>query len=558
MNPFERLREIVTALGLSSGDSDQMWFDGSNPVCLEAERMLRAGRAAEAEAAFQRILTEPRHAALAKKHLPRILLALAEAQIRQEKWEAAEQTGARAWALLSELRYRASPEFAECCRLRAQAAKGRGALEEALLLSLQGLAAVEEQKHPRPAEIVRRRIEAAALLRELKRVEEAEQQAAKAVEHAAKHAEGSRYHGDALLEWALCLAANERFAEAREAGERAAKIQRAACGDFSGEVALVYEKLGAICQQQGDYPAAVAYLEKALNVKEHQVGGDSSEFALLLVALADLYTLIGRLAPALELLQQAVGKLGPSRDSNLAGALEKLAAMYVRTGRYEDAADCYQRAFDFWSGDPAMYAERITANRQAVESLLPWLPEPETPSVQEAPDPGISVLRPDRQPGEPSELAAAPVPGGLPLGNAAPGGVPLAAQAGAHAPPYTTAGQPMQALPGPAPIRSAAAPGGRLQTPRVEASDWLQPALPAPAATPAPGSVPATQATSPVQASPAAPQAQLLIHNAAGAGSPGSASLAASLSALNASVSVRRDANGFCGWEDLEFEPLHH
>jgi len=556
MNPFERLREIVTALGLSSGDSDQMWFDGSNPVCREAERMLRAGRGVEAEAAFQRILTEPRHAALAKKHLPRILLALAEAQILQQKWAEAEQTCARAWALLSEMRYRTNPEFPECCRLRAEAAKGRGALEEALRFTLQGLAAVEEQKTPRPVEVVRRRIEAASLLRELKRAEEAEQQAAKAVEYAARHAEGGRFHGDALLEWALCLAANGRFAEAREAGEKAAEIQRAACGDFSSEVAAVYEKLGAICQQQGDYPAAVSCLEKALNVKEHQVGGDSSEFALLLVALADLYTLIGRLAPALELLQQAVGKLGPSKDSNLAGALEKLAAMYVRTGRYEDAADCYQRAFDFWSGEPDLYAERMTANREAVESLLPWLPEPETPPVQEAPDPGISVLRPERQPGEQSELAAAPVPGAMAAGGAAPGRFPAGAPAGAPAPPHTPAAQPLQALPDPAPVRPAAVPGVSLQAPNAVTSGSLQTVLPAPAAT-APGGAPATRATSPAHAPPTRPQAPAFAGNAADCGAPGPASMAACLSALNGSVSAQRDVNGFCGWEDLEFEPLN-
>lgn len=556
MNPFERLREIVTALGLSSGDSDQMWFDGSNPVCREAERMLRAGHAVEAEAALQRILTEPRHAALAKKHLPRILLALAEAQILQQKWEEAEQTGARAWALLSELRYRTNPEFPECCRLRAEAAKGRGALGEALRFTLQGLAAVEEQKTPRLVEIVRRRIEAASLLRELKRVEEAEQQAAKAVEYAARHAEGGRSHGDALLEWALCLAANGRFAEAREAGEKAAEIQRAACGDYSSEVAAVYEKLGAICQQQGDYPAAVSCLEKALNVKEHQVGGDTSEFALLLVALADLYTLIGRLAPALELLQQAVGKLGPSKDSNLAGALEKLAAMYVRTGRYEDAADCYQRAFDFWSGDPDTYAERMTANRQAVESLLPWLPEPEAPSVQEAPDPGISVLRRESQQDKQSESAAAPVPGAMPPAGAAPERFPPAASAGAPAPPHTPAAQPRQALPGPAPVRPAAVPGGSLQAPNAATSGSFQTVLPAPAA-PAPGGASATRDASPAQAPPARPQASVFAVNAADCRAPGPASMAACLSALSGSVSAQTDMNGFCGWEDLEFEPLN-
>ncbi|MEJ5368934.1 MAG: tetratricopeptide repeat protein [Bryobacteraceae bacterium] len=554
MNPFERLREIVTALGLTSEDTGRMWFDGSNPVCRDAERLLRAGRAAEAEAAFQSVLREPRYAALAKKHMPRILLALAEAQIRQEKWDEADQTGARAWALLSELRHRSAPEFLECCRLRAQAAKGCGALEQALQFTLHGLEALEEQKNPKPAEVIRRRIEAAGLLRELKRFEEAEERARAAVEYAAKHLEGGRDHGDALLEWAICLAANRKFEEAREAGEKAAEIHRAACGDYSSEVAQVYEKLGSICQQQGDYPAAVSYLEKALNVKEHQVGGDSSELALLLVALADLYTLIGRLAPALELLQQAVGKLGPSKDSNLAGALEKLAAMYVRTGRYQDAADCYQRAFDFWSADPETYGERITANRQAVQELLPLLPEPAAVRpTAEAPDPGISVLRAGQQAGEPRGPAFPPAAGAAFPGST-PGGSPASASGGAvthgaqaifPAPAVAPPAKPFHPL---ANRESLPAPGPPISP------VWQAPAMPTGAGTGG-GSAALPSYSIPVQAPPSAAHP---VSSASAAWRTGTGSLPAtgSLRALNEFTSVQRDAYGFYGWEELEFETL--
>lgn len=552
MNPIERLREIVTALGLSGSDTEQMWFDASNPVCRDAEKLLRAGRAAEAEESFHRVLNEPRHAALARKHLPRILLALATAQVRQQKWEEAERTAARAWALLSELRYRTSPEFAECCRLRAEAAKGRGAREEALRLYLQGLAAVEEQKRPRPAEVVRRRIDICALLRDMERWQDAEQQAAKAVELAAGKLEGAREQGDALLEWAMCLAGCERFDEAREAGEKAAAIHRACCGDFSGDVAHDYEKLGSICQRQGDYPAAVSYLEKALNVKEHQVGGDTSEFALLLVALADLYTLIGRLAPALELLQQAVGKLGPSKDGNLAGALEKLGAMYVRTGRYEDAADCYKRAFDYWSADPETHADRISANRQALESLIPWLPAPEAAPGQEAPDPGISVLKQDAQPGG-GESSAVQGAGDVPRGarpgmeiadalmalSDAPGLVPPQVGVAGPAPQIPAAGSVGPAV-GPGPV---AGPLPLAARPPAPPQETLEPVH--------------FRAQSPgfTQARAGGGRAPASVQTLA-AGRPQGAPGIGGLHALDIAVSARRDEHGFCGWEDLDFEPL--
>jgi tetratricopeptide (TPR) repeat protein len=333
-------------------------------------------------------------------------------------------------------------------------------------------------------------------------------------------------------------------------------------GSFDGKndrevwisLAQVYEKLGSICQQQGDYPAAVSYLEKALNVKEHQVGGDSSELALLLVALADLYTLIGRLAPALELLQQAVGKLGPSKDSNLAGALEKLAAMYVRTGRYQDAADCYQRAFDFWSADPETYGERITANRQAVQELLPLLPEPAAVRpTAEAPDPGISVLRAGQQAGEPRGPAFPPAAGAAFPGST-PGGSPASASGGA----VTHGAQAIFPAPAVAPPAKPFHPMANresLPAPGPPISPvWQAPAIPTGAGTGG-GSAALPSYSIPVQAPPSAAHP---VSSASAAWRTGTGSLPAtgSLRALNEFTSVQRDAYGFYGWEELEFETL--
>lgn len=523
MNPLQRLKDLANAFGFSGAGSEPAWFDASNPVCREAEKLLRAGRAAEAEEIFQKFLAEPRYAPTAKKQLPRILLALATAQVRQEKWDAADQSASRAWALLSEMRYRTTPEYAECCHLRALAAKGRGAPEDALRLYLQAVAALEGQKHPKPQEIVERRIEISALLREMGRPQEAERMSAEAVRFATETLDGVKHQGDALLEWALCLADCGRYAEAREAAEKAAEVHRAACGDHSEELAADYEKLGSICQKQEDLPAAVAYLEKALGIRERQVGGDTSEMALLMVALADLYSLIGRLAPALELLQQAVGKLGPSKDGNLAGALEKLGNVYVRTGRYEDAAGCFQRAFDFWAANPEDYADRILANREAYENLLPWLPEPAPPAAApEMPDNGVSVLRATQPAG--GAGAAAPDPAVLP---------------------------PMAALPGPVPLDTgtAAAAGHLPATPAPVAGSGPGTGMPGPVSTPVPISAASAMTGSPAILAAGGSDAAMAAPVLPAGEQPG-------LAALHDALSPKQDAHGFCGWEELEFERL--
>lgn len=567
MNAFERLKEIANIFGLSGGESPTSWFDSSSPFCREAERLLRAGRAAEAEEMFARVLREPQYAAVVRRHHPRILLALATARLRQEKWDEARDAALQARAMLSDSRSKATLEFADCCRLLGQSARGQGRRDEALRYILEGIAAFELQRSPKPSDLIERRLEAASLLREMGRTEQAEHQAREAARIAAGHMAGQKEEGDALIELAQCLAAAGRFEEARQAGERAVEIHRAACGDYSSELAEDYEKLGGICQKQEDYQSAVAYLEKALGVRDRQVGGDTSQLGLLLVALADLYTILGRLAPALELLQQAVGKLGPARDANLADALEKLGAMYVRTGRYEDAADCYRRACDVWAVSPELYADRIAADVRALEEIEPWLPEPAPPRRPESAQPGITVRRDQSVPAQGwavpwpptqfSGVAAGPVPagppgamqvGGPPLAGPASGALPAGAGIAQAAPP--AAGSP-QGLPGVPTGGGQGATGPGACGPAGAGADPATGQAPYWAPAPARGSaVPAAAWNGSVSGGESA-------------GIPAQESggalfgpVHAALQAMNHTLNARRDGQMLWGWEELDFEPL--
>lgn len=557
MNPFERLKEIVQIFGLAGGEGQSSWFDSSNPFCRDAERLLRAGRAAEAEEMFARVLREPQYAAVVRRQHPRILLALGTARLQQEKWDEARDAALQARAMLSDSRSKATLEFADCCRLLGQSARGLGSLGEALRYILEGIAAFELQKAPRPADLIERRLEAASLLREMNRPEQAERQAREAARVAAERLPGQKEEGDALIELAQCLAAAGRFEEARQAGERAVEIHRATCGDFSSELAEDYEKLGGICQKQQDYPAAVSYLEKALGVRDRQVGGDTSQLGLLLVALADLYTLLGRLAPALELLQQAVGKLGPARDANLADALEKLGSMYVRTGRYEDAADCYRRACDVWAAAPDVYADRIAADVRALEELQPWLPEPAPPRQPDLPDPGTPIWleqAPQQQApssGPRATLAVPPErraskhpssgapgfggsPQSIPASAARPGGAVAASAAGFSDPDSPGAPFPGQAARG--------SPAGAIAAPVFGAGFGS-----APPAAPAPGAVSGVGPW---------PRSQMMPPGGQESPGPGFGTVHAALISMNNAAGLRRDGQALWGWEELDFETL--
>lgn len=548
MNAFERLKEIANIFGLAGSEGPARWFDSSTPFCYEAERLLHAGRAAEAEEMFVRVLREPQFAAIVRKQHPRILLALATARLRQEKWDEAMDAALQARAMLSDSRSKATLEFADCCRILGQSARGQGKREEALRYTLEGIAAFELQKSPKPSDLIERRLEAASLLREMGRAEQAEHQAREAARIAASRLAGQKEEGDALIELAQCLAAAGRFEEARQAGERAAEIHRAACGANSGELAEDYEKLGGICQKQQDYPAAVQYLEKALGIRDRQVGGDTSQLGLLLMALADLYTLLGKLAPALELLQQAVGKLGPAKDANLAGALEKLGAIYVRTGRYEDAADCYRRACDVLAVSPEIYADRIAADVKALEAIQPWLPAPATPRGIQSPDPRVSMRKEQGVPpqGWAGAWLAAPPFQGAPLPS--PAAVLPVAEMGMAAPPASGPAFLPEGIPDTAGHLGAAASDAGAASPALISRSAGEVA---PDSAPAHGpGVPAGTWT------PASP----VRTGTAMAGQEGAAeglgSLHAAGRARNHAHTTPREGQGLWGWEELDFEPL--
>lgn len=437
MKPFERLRQAAQVFRAIQPDKSG-WFDSSTPDCLEGERLLELGHAASAEELFARAVADPRQRSRSRRQQSRVLMALATAQLRQAKLAEAERNALDAQALLDEPKASAWGETSDCIDLLGRIAHQQGELSEAEARFRRALDLLRGRKEAPAADVsaVLRRL--GGVLKERGDTDAAFEQLQEAVE-VARNGCGARSAAlaDALMDLSHAEAGRKRYDEARQLASQALEIHRATSGGDSGDAARDLEALAQFSRSANDMEAAVTYLEQALFVRERQIGGNSTELALLMVTLANIHTTLGRLAPALELMQQAVGKLTPAHDENFAGAMEKLGAIYVRTGRPEDAYDCYRTARQVWEGHPEQHAEALSANSNVLAQLESSLPAIEAPQIKEDPDqPGVSVLLPDGpcrpipnaeangsaplklvpgvRPGNAAQVAPAPIPAGSP------------------------------------------------------------------------------------------------------------------------------------------------
>ena len=406
MDPLQRLKEAAQAFR-HLAQAESSWFEKNQPECREGERLLKTGQAAEAERLFRKASEEAKGGWGQKRQRPRMLLALATAEWRQGKLEEARRSGEEALALLGGERGKGAWEYGAVCELLGRAAWDAGDCQTAIKRMREAVAGGKAQREMEGSRLVERQRAVGSMLQASGR----EAEAGEAWKEALETAEGrcgaeSAAAADCLMD--LCGAAARRgsLEEAKGLGERAVQARRAACGNDSMDVAKDLEALAGYCQAEREFEAAVRYLEQALQVRDRQIGGNTPELAMLLMALADVYSLLGRIAPALELMRQAVGKLGPGKDRNLAVALEKLGSMHQRTGRYEDAAECYTRARQYWGEHAEESGDELLANSAALQQLAEVMPAlAEKAESAEGDDPGISVLLPEGPARRPRNVA---------------------------------------------------------------------------------------------------------------------------------------------------------
>jgi CHAT domain-containing protein/tetratricopeptide (TPR) repeat protein len=145
--------------------------------------------------------------------------------------------------------------------------------------------------------------------------------------------------------------ANGEYTEALALYDRALKIKEAQLGEYNNETAEAHVSLGAIYQALGDTPEALVHWEQALNIRERVLDAMHPDMAASVNNLASLYASTGNYAKALPLFErahsickQAQGLMHP----NTAASLNNLAAMYSLLGQPERSLALSKQALDIW------------------------------------------------------------------------------------------------------------------------------------------------------------------------------------------------------------------
>ncbi len=141
-----------------------------------------------------------------------------------------------------------------------------------------------------------------------------------------------------------------QHAEAQRCLRRALEIHRVATGDESHESTQASYHLAASLEESGDLDGAAGEYERMLRLKDRQVGGNRQEATDVQVRLAALYVKAGRIAPARELLMNAIGALERKGGEQLAQALEIFAEVEDCSGHPVEAQQWRERAAEIAAG----------------------------------------------------------------------------------------------------------------------------------------------------------------------------------------------------------------
>ena len=375
MDAFEKVRALGHAMLVFPSIGKE-----THPDYLEGERLLELKKFAEAEACFAKAIADIRSGAAPRQRQGRVFLALAKAQWQQNNLDGAKEAAESARPLLS-VKRRPSVDLAVCLDLLGSIHdnNGKGNAEEAIKLFREALE-VQKKVVPFQAVVLTQRYR--RLAKALVKVDPVEARTlfTRAVGLAEKRL------GTSAPVTAECLLDLGKFQVIsgvqggpsvpegeREAGiaslERAVDIYREINGETSEEVARALQFAASACQEAGDLDKAVAYYELALKVRERQVGGNASDFATMLMGLAETHSMLGNDVSAMELLQQAVGKLTNAGEP-LAVALETLGEVYTVVNRFEEAVSCFRKARTIWEKDPFPHQDALQANSALLEAAL--------------------------------------------------------------------------------------------------------------------------------------------------------------------------------------------
>jgi tetratricopeptide (TPR) repeat protein len=379
MNVFTKLRTAAETVGQAMLELSGR-LDASHPDYERGERLLELEKFVEAEECLLRAASDMNSHSTSPGVKVKVFLALARTQLKQKKLREARETAESAYELLTNKR--PSGELSICLDLRGCIQQEDGDAAGAINLFREALELQQRVLPLEAAMLIKRYRRLASALQDADEVYEARDLLTRAVEVAEKRlGTSSPIIAECLIDLGRCQFRLGDNTAGICSMERAAEIHRETAGPTSEEVVRDLQSIASACQQAGDLESAVRYYELALNIRERQVGGSAADLAVLLMRLAESHSLLGNDAPAMELLQSAVGKLAGVDDARLAEALERLGEHYTRWGRITEAISCYQKARVVWEKDPDKHAAALQLNTLLLEDVMQYSPAETAVSV---------------------------------------------------------------------------------------------------------------------------------------------------------------------------------
>ncbi len=305
----------------------------------EAWRNLEGGQVDEAEKCFAAALEEKINPG---KRLE-LTLGLAEAQRRQAKLDEAEVSARTALILANETKNHGAR--LDAMDIQVDLCLDRGDLGGALALADEIVHIEDGRTKPDPIRQVKHVHKLACVLVRNEQGElalAAYARAAKQADHT--HGPNDLITADILSGWGALLRLAGRHPESQQHLRRAMQIHREARGADSRELTADISELAASLEESGDVQAAMNEYEKALSLRERQLGADPHETALLKVRLGALYLQEGRSSTARELLIHAIRVLEKGADDHYILAMKVLAYAEEFTGRSEEAKKLRDKA----------------------------------------------------------------------------------------------------------------------------------------------------------------------------------------------------------------------
>ncbi len=164
-----------------------------------------------------------------------------------------------------------------------------------------------------------------------------------------------------------------RYEQAAPLMQRALAIREQQLGPIHPDTATSLSSLAELYQAQGKYAEAEPLYQRALAIREQQLGPNHPNTATGLNNLAQLYQAQGRYAEAEPLYQRALAiceqQLGPNHPDT-AGSLNNLAALYYSQGQYTEAEPLMQRALAIYEQQLGASHPSTSIVRQNYTSLL--------------------------------------------------------------------------------------------------------------------------------------------------------------------------------------------